>query len=508
MAIRNPTAGRSTDRTCSPWPTSVSLRWPSRVARTTSAGRKVGARSRGSITSSTIITSPPTSTTGIGTSRAPCRTRSCSCWWVCASPTRLPCPPGRPATSSRRRASLRRAVDRAASRLLRRVPRYVGFDEDTQQVLIELSSLRFVEEDVVRLLLRHRALVGAVARGQRVVDVADGHHARGQRDLRFLQRARVALARELLVMAVGDVRHPLQRARPGDLREEAVGVRDVRFDLAALALGERALADRQFDHLVLREERALLPGERPEEGSAGDVVQPIEGALGEHGGPVAGDDELEHPGQLPPPLRQPGVDLRQPMARLVGGRPEEDLDLLTLRLQLLLHVDGLEPAPQVLELERLGLVRLHQDVFADTDLAEIVQHRRIAQLLTLLRGERRAFPATRGLSGARQHVAETDREPRHSTRVTRGGRIPRLDRPHAGAHEPFEQLLDLVVQQRVVDRRRRLPAERGEQLLVLVGEGLPVELVQRLQDADDLALHRAHRHAEDVPRLVTRLLVD
>src|SRR2546426_7387545 len=58
-----------------------------------------------------------------------------------------------------------------------------------------------------------------------------------------------------------------------------------------------------------------------------------------------------------PPLRQPGVDLRQPMARLVGGRPEEDLDLLALRLQLLLHVDGLEPAPQVLELERLELDR-------------------------------------------------------------------------------------------------------------------------------------------------------
>src|SRR5947199_171899 len=82
------------------------------------------------------------------------------------------------------------------------------------------------------------------------------------------------------------------------------------------------------------------------------------------------------------------------------------------------------------------------------------------------------------------------RRPRHAARVTRGGRIPRLDRHHAGAHEPFEQLLDLVVQQGVVDRRRSLTAEREEQLLVLVGEGLPVELVQRLQDADDLALHR------------------
>ena len=237
-------------------------------------------------------------------------------------------------------------------------------------------------------------------------------------------------------------------------------------------------------------------------------MQPIEGALGQHGGPVAGDHELEHSGQLPLPLRQPGLDLRQPMACLVCGRPEEDLDLLALCLQLLLQVDGLEPAAQVLELERLELVRLHQDVFTDPDLAEIVQHGRVAQLLTLLRGERGALPASRRLPGARQHVAEPDREPRHPARVTRGGRIPRLDRHHAGAHEPFEQLLDLVVQQSVVDRRRSLTAERGEQLLVLVGEGLPVELVQRLQDADDLALHRAHRHAEDGPGLVTRLLVD
>src|SRR5205807_6092046 len=63
--------------------------------------------------------------------------------------------------------------------------------------------------------------------------------------------------------------------------------------------------------IFLREERALLPGERPEEGGAGDVVQAVEGAFGQQGGPVAGDGELEHPRQLPLALRQPGLDLRQ-----------------------------------------------------------------------------------------------------------------------------------------------------------------------------------------------------
>src|SRR5712664_48289 len=113
------------------------------------------------------------------------------------------------------------------SGFLRRVPRYVGLDEHPQQVRIQLAALRLVEQDVVRLLLRHGALVRAVAGGQRVVDVADRHHARGQRDLRLLQRARISLAGEFLVVAVGDVRNALEGTRPGDLREEAIGVRDV-----------------------------------------------------------------------------------------------------------------------------------------------------------------------------------------------------------------------------------------------------------------------------------------
>ena len=89
-----------------------------------------------------------------------------------------------------------------------------------------------------------------------------------------------------------------------------------------------------------------------------------------------------------------------------------------------------------------------------------------------------------------------------------GGRVPRFDRHHAGADEALEELLDLVVQQRIVDRGRGLAAQGREQLLVLGGEGLPVLLVQRLHHADHVAIDGAHGHAEDGLGLVAGLLVD
>src|SRR5207244_8258093 len=115
---------------------------------------------------------------------------------------------------------------------------------------------------------------------------------------RLLQAALIPAAGQLLVMAVGDVRDPLERARPGDLLQEAEGVRDVRFDLAPLRLRQRALADGELHHLVLAQERTHLARDRALIGEARDVAQPIEGALRQDGGAVAGEDELEHYGQL------------------------------------------------------------------------------------------------------------------------------------------------------------------------------------------------------------------
>ena len=98
----------------------------------------------------------------------------------------------------------------------------------------------------------HGLLVGPVGGGERVVDVGDGHHLRLHGDGLAGDGARVAGAVELLVVGVGDLRHAAQGARPGDLREEAVGVRDVALDLLALLGGQRAAGDGERADLVAR----------------------------------------------------------------------------------------------------------------------------------------------------------------------------------------------------------------------------------------------------------------
>ena len=137
-----------------------------------------------------------------------------------------------------------------------------------------------------------------------------------------------------------------------------------------------------------------------------------------------------------------------------------------------------------------------------------MQQRRVAQLLPLLSRERGALPAAGRISRARQDVAQAHRETRHAAGVAGGGRIARLDGDDGGADEPLHHLLDLLVQERVVDRGRRLSAQRGEQLLVFIVEGFSILPVERLEDADHLAGDRAHRHAEDAARAIAGLLVD
>jgi hypothetical protein len=50
----------------------------------------------------------------------------------------------------------------------------LGIDEQVVEVLVEIAVLDLVTEDIQRALERQRLLVRPVARGQGVVDVADG----------------------------------------------------------------------------------------------------------------------------------------------------------------------------------------------------------------------------------------------------------------------------------------------------------------------------------------------
>ena len=84
------------------------------------------------------------------------------------------------------------------------------------------------------LSTRHGPLVRAIARGERVEDVADAHQLRLQRDLLGAQAIGVAGAVEPLVVRAGDDGHAAEALSPRDLREKTERVRDVAADLVDL----------------------------------------------------------------------------------------------------------------------------------------------------------------------------------------------------------------------------------------------------------------------------------
>ena len=173
-------------------------------------------------------------------------------------------------------------------------------DEAGEQMFVEHALLRLHAQDVDRPLERHGLFVGAVLGGKRVEDVGDRHHPRLDRDRVSGDGARVSTAIQLLVMSVGDFRNPLELTRPGDLLEEAVGVRDVALDLEPLRPVEAALRDREIAHFLVAEIRAFL-SRGVLVGVAGERRELFESRRGENGrlvGPVHRIEELVELGEL------------------------------------------------------------------------------------------------------------------------------------------------------------------------------------------------------------------
>ena len=220
------------------------------------------------------------------------------------------------------------------------------------------------------------------------------------------------------------------------------------------------------------------------------VAEPRGRLGGEHRRPVRREDDV------PERVDLPGLLDEVALGAALEARPQPRV--------LERGAREVEAGPDELELVREELVRLHEDVLAHADLAEVVQERGVAELL-----EGGGIEADAPEVGGRRlldRAGEAAGEERHPAGVAGGGRVPLLDRDHRRLHEPLEEPLDLRVQERVLDRGRRRPRERSEQLLVLGGEGA-VPPVQRLEHADDLALRVPHRHGEDVPRDVAAAAV-
>ena len=134
---------------------------------------------------------------------------------------------------------------------------------------------------------------------------------------------------------------------------------------------------------------------------------------------------------------QPLVDLVQRRAIPSGT---QRLELLRCVLDLHRPLDELESGLDHLKLAWHQLFRLDEDVLAHTDLAEVVQETRVAQLLELVFGEPDLAVLARVDLGDR--VGQSRGEALDAARVAGRGRVSLLDRGDAGLNESVEQRLN------------------------------------------------------------------
>src|SRR6185437_1912805 len=111
------------------------------------------------------------------------------------------------------------------------------------------------------------------------------------------------------------------------------------------------------------------------------------------------------------------------------------------------------PLADEVQVGRIELLRLDQNLLPDADLAEVVQEAGVPDLPDLLAREPDGL--VRALYGAVHHGGEGNRVVGHAAGVTEGGRVPLLDGLNGCADESFEQPLDLLIQPAVFDGDRR-----------------------------------------------------
>lgn len=206
----------------------------------------------------------------------------------------------------------------------------------------------------------------------------------------------VAGAVELLVVAARVEDEVLQVVGPGDLAEEPIGLGDVRLDLGALVLVQRAARELEVAQLVGHEIRRFAPV-HVAEGTPRDRDQLGRGGDHGDGGFVRQPHDLAK-------ARELGELLRELVApsRAMGLELQRPLDQVEAR-----H----HPLPQ----DGRKLLRLHEHVLADRDLSQVVQQRGIVQLAELR--AREADVAVAPSPRALEHLRQSDGERGHASNV-------------------------------------------------------------------------------------------
>ena len=191
-------------------------------------------------------------------------------------------------------------------------------------------------------------------------------------------------------MGVGDLGNAAQLARPGNLLEEAIRVRDVRLDLAALGVVEIALADHQELQLVVLEQRTRRHRRSRRYVRAIDRLRARRScppAAPSARSPATIDVEDSARARRDALARSRRAARRSRRSRR-GPRVEQQLGALRARSsRSAACIEIRESMADDLEILRVELLLLHQHLLAHADFAEVVQQAGVAQLAELFARE-------------------------------------------------------------------------------------------------------------------------
>ena len=129
----------------------------------------------------------------------------------------------------------------------------------------------------------------------------------------------------------------------------------------------------------------------------GDLGDPLEAALIEHGRLVRREDEPDDVVDLGDLADQLVIDRRQLGRDLIARRLHQVADFSLEAVDLVAALDQLEALQDQVALVLVQLLGLDQDVLADADLAEVVEHPGVLDLGQIVVGE----PRRRGTSPGR-----------------------------------------------------------------------------------------------------------
>src|ERR1700722_5196302 len=264
-------------------------------------------------------------------------------------------------------------------------PVHLGIEEKPEEFRVDFLVADAEFEDVQRAVGRDGSLIRTVGSGERIENVADGHHLGLHRNRGSGQAIRITSAVEFFMVGACNLRNGAVFGGPRNLRQEIKAVCDMRFDLASLVRIEAAARNRQESDF-LRAEVGALGAARVAVGFLGDFSEQFEFSRGQDGWFVHAFDEFHVAVQFTEKTSGLAVEQLQACARFrfLPEMAQEEFHFLFGDARFDVAPNVVEAIQQASQLEGVKFPGFYENFFANSDLAEIVEQRRIAQFLHLL----------------------------------------------------------------------------------------------------------------------------